>query len=124
MNRLLISISRSPPGRAFLMRRTGVSREEVAHRLDDAMFRNVDLSSGRIMGSMCSSPHPLAVEAHMRFVESNLGNPGLCGGTLELEREVIRMLGDLVNLPDPYGHFLSGATEANIIAMYIARKLT
>ena len=124
MNRLLISLSRSPQVRAFPMRRTGVSRDDVAHRLDDAMSRNVDLSSGRIMGSMCCSPHPLAVEAHMRFVESNLGKPGLCEGTLELESEVIKMLGNLVNLPDPYGHFLSGATEANITAMYIARKIT
>ncbi len=106
------------------MRKKGVSREEVAHRLDDAMSGNVDFSSGRIMGSMCTSPHPMAVEAHMRFVESNLGNPGLCEGTLELEREVIKMLGGLVNLPDPHGHFLSGATEANITAMYIAKKLT
>jgi tyrosine decarboxylase/aspartate 1-decarboxylase len=39
-----------------------------------------------------------------------------------MEKEVVGMLGSLLHLSDPFGHVLSGGTEANITAMYIAKK--
>jgi len=100
----------------------GVSKERIQKELQGAKEENLDLGRSRVLGSMCTVPHPIAVEAHMGFIDSNLGNPGLCRGTGRLEREVLRMVGGLVNLEDPSGHFLSGATEANITAMFMARS--
>ncbi|MGA1793793.1 MAG: tyrosine decarboxylase MfnA [Thermoplasmatota archaeon] len=104
------------------MEKKGLTRSDVEALLEQYENMNVGFDSGRIFGSMCTSPHPFALQVHGRFHESNLGNPGLCPGTLEMEREVVSMLGDLLNLKDPSGHVLSGGTEANITAMYTAKK--
>ncbi len=106
----------------FTMERAGLSKREVEDLLNRFEQTNIGFDSGKIFGSMCTSPHPFALEVHSRFHESNLGNPGLYPGTVEMERSVISMVGDLLNLSEPYGHVLSGGTEANITAMYTAKK--
>ncbi|MGA1872205.1 MAG: tyrosine decarboxylase MfnA [Thermoplasmatota archaeon] len=106
------------------MEKKGLSRSEVEALLAAYDEMNISFGSGRIFGSMCTLPHPYAKDVHSRFQESNLGNPGLYPGTSEMEREVISMLGSLLNLPSPSGHVLSGGTEANITAMYAAKKKT
>jgi tyrosine decarboxylase/aspartate 1-decarboxylase len=103
---------------------TGIDRARVMEDLRRRRSMDVPFSSGRILGSMCTAPHPVALEAHMLFHESNLGNPGLCPGTAEMEKEVISMLSSLYNGPTAYGKVLSGGTEANITAMYMAKKRT
>lgn len=105
------------------MDRHGIPRSDVKRRLESEKARDVTFSSGRIMGSMCTEPHPISVEAHNMFRESNLGNPGLYPGTAYLEDEVIRIMGDLLGMDDPKGHVLSGGTEANITALYMAKKI-
>ena len=103
------------------MERKGVPLDQLEHVLKDFERRDIRFSSGRIFGSMCTAPDPLALKVHSRFHEANLGNPGLCPGTAEMEKEVIGMLGDLLRLVPPYGHVLSGGTEANITAMYLQK---
>jgi len=102
----------------------GRSESEVLDDLSLRKLKDIPFSGGRILGSMCTSPHPIALKAHVMFHESNLGNPGLCPGTSCLETDVISMLGDMMGLNDPYGRVLSGGTEANITAMYMAKKMT
>jgi len=104
------------------MDRKGMSKEKVEELLDRYQSMDIGFGSGRVFGSMCTSPHPFAREVHSRFHESNLGNPGLYPGSGEMERNVISMLGALLHLEEPFGHVLSGGTEANITAMYTAKK--
>lgn len=110
---------------------TGLSCEEVLDELIAAHDLDQHFRDGRIMGSMCTSPDELAKEAYMLFIESNLGNPGLCEGTSVLEQKVIGMLLDLMGLTQEIpgsdragGQMVSGGTEANITALWIARNLT
>jgi tyrosine decarboxylase/aspartate 1-decarboxylase len=88
-------------------------------------YKEKDLThrSGRILGSMCTCPHPVGVKAYAMFLESNLGDPGLFPGTKALEDEVITMLGQLLGKEDVYGHIITGGTEANLMAMRAARNL-
>ncbi|BAW31838.1 MAG TPA: tyrosine decarboxylase MfnA [Methanothermobacter sp.] len=88
-------------------------------------FREEDLTytSGRILSSMCTSPHPIAKEVYCEFLESNLGDPGLFKGTRALEKEVIRMLGELLGNPNVKGHVVTGGTEANLMGMRAARNM-
>jgi tyrosine decarboxylase/aspartate 1-decarboxylase len=46
-------------------------------------FHQMDMTydSGRILGSMCTKPHPIALEAYKMFIETNLGDGGLFKGT-------------------------------------------
>ena len=80
-----------------------------------------DLSHCSILSSMCTLPHPIAVRAHMQFLETNLGDPGLFPGTAEIERRLVALFGALYHLPGAAGYASSGGTESNIQALRIAK---
>ncbi len=86
-------------------------------------FRAKDIPYKKVLSSMCTTPHPLAIRAHVMFLETNLGDPGIFRGTWELERELIRMLGELLHNKDAAGYICSGGTEANIQGIRAARNL-
>ena len=83
---------------------------------------DLHFKSGRILGSMCTAPHPIGIKAHNMFIESNLGNAGLYPGTQQLERLVIDDLNKLLHNPSGCGRVVGGGTEANITALWIAKK--
>ncbi|MDE1819411.1 MAG: tyrosine decarboxylase MfnA [Euryarchaeota archaeon] len=96
----------------------------LRRRLREAVVEDWDFSNGRIFGSMCTQPLPEAVTASRAFLTANLGNPGLCPGTARLEEEVVSMLLDLFHGPQfgAGGWVLSGGTEANLTALWMARN--
>ena len=102
----------------------GRSAESVLADLDQKLQINHHFNDGRILSSMCTAPHEIAIKAHMLFIESNLGNPVLYPGTKMLEDEVITRLGSLFHGQNLAGHMTSGGTEANITTLWIARKLS
>lgn len=80
--------------------------------------------SGRILGSMCTKPHRFAAHVYGKYIEKNLGDPGLFPATQQIERETIQMLGTLLGKSDVAGHIVTGGTEANILAIWAARNLS
>lgn len=103
------------------MRDAGCPEEELFSFLSSK--RQEDLGYRRILSSMCTPPHPVAVRAHMIFIETNLGDPGLFPGTSALEDLLVERLGTLMHRPDAGGYATSGGTESNIQALRIAKKL-
>jgi len=59
----------------------------------------------------------------MRFIDKNLGDPGLFPETAEVEKDAIRMLGELLAKPSARGYIVSGGSEANITALWVARNV-
>jgi tyrosine decarboxylase/aspartate 1-decarboxylase len=106
------------------MEENGKKEADVLRMVRKLKERDISFGSGRIFGSMCTTPHPLAARVNSEMVEANLGNPGLYPGTLEMERRVIKSIGALLHLKDPFGHVLSGGTEANITSLYRAKRMT
>ena len=104
------------------MEEKGISKTEVFERLKEFKKRDMTHRSGKILGSMCTCPHPVGLKAYQMFLESNLGDPGLFKGTKDMEDEVMVMLGDLLGKRDIHGHIITGGTEANIMAMRAARN--
>ena len=51
-----------------------------------------------------------------------MGDPGLFKGTKYIENEVIKSIGELLSISEPYGNIVTGGTEANIMAMRAARN--
>ncbi len=100
----------------------GRSKTEVFRQLEEFKKRDMTHRSGKILGSMCTCPHPVGLRAYQMFLESNLGDPGLFKGTKAMEDEVITLLGDLLGKQDIHGHIITGGTEANIMAMRAARN--
>lgn len=101
----------------------GLPRNIVLKEIERKLERDLTYASGRILGSMCTKPHSLAVKVYARYIEKNLGDSGLFPATLELEREAIKMLGSMLSNPNAFGHIVSGGTEANILALWAARNL-
>jgi tyrosine decarboxylase / aspartate 1-decarboxylase len=100
----------------------GLSKAEVFRQLEEFKKKDMTHRSGKILGSMCTCPHPVGLRAYQMFLESNLGDPGLFKGTKAMEDEVINLLGDLLGKNDIHGHIITGGTEANIMAMRAARN--
>lgn len=105
------------------MQQKGIPREKILEELSQKLQKDLTYESGKILGSMCTIPHPLAKRVMLQCIEKNLGDPGLFKGTQEIEIEVVKMLGKLLNNPESWGYIVSGGTEANIVAMRIARNL-
>ena len=100
-------------------------RDEIFKELDSLQQRDFSFSSGHILGSMCTQPHPIAHEAYIRFLETNLGDPELCPGTKEIESRFIAFISKLLHAPKTaVGQIVSGGTEGNITAIWIAKQLS
>jgi tyrosine decarboxylase/aspartate 1-decarboxylase len=102
------------------MEERGMSREAVESLLQEKKLK--DLSYERILSSMCTYPHEIAVFAHRLFMESNLGDSGLFPGTKELEENVVQIIGGLVGNENASGYMSTGGTESNIQAIRAIRN--
>jgi tyrosine decarboxylase/aspartate 1-decarboxylase len=102
------------------MEERGMSREAVESLLQEKKLK--DLSYERILSSMCTYPHEIAVYAYRLFMESNLGDSGLFPGTKELEEKVIQMIGGLLGNENASGYMSTGGTESNIQAIRAIRN--
>ncbi|MDO5819431.1 MAG: tyrosine decarboxylase MfnA [Methanobrevibacter sp.] len=100
-----------------------MSQDEIFNELDKFQAMDCKYSDGRILGSMCTEAHPIAKEAFFKFVDSNLGDPGLFKGTKLIEDTVIKMIGSFLSIENPVGHMVTGGTEANIMAIRSARNM-
>jgi len=116
----------------------GLSEEKIFSYLETTKSEDTDYY--RVLSSMCTHPHKIAVEAHRLFIDTNLGDFGLFAGAHRLEKEVIRMLGELLHAQSfdifsgefcensVSGYLTTGGTESNIQAVrgmknfVIARK--
>ncbi len=100
----------------------GLSKEEVLNLLLN--FRKKDFSYNKILSSMCTLPHEISLDVYKIFQETNLGDEALFRGTKEIEEKVVEILGEILNAPkDVEGFILTGGTEANITALWIARNM-
>jgi len=109
------------------MNEQGLSEKEIFSYLENVKSEDTDYY--RVLSSMCTHPHKIAVEAHKLFIEANLGDLGLFAGARRLENEVIRMLGELLHAQsiappsgNSYGnsvcgYLTTGGTESNIQAV-------
>ena len=99
--------------------------KKIFKDLESFQQRDFCFSSGHILGSMCTQPHPIAREAYIQFLETNLGDPELCPGTKEIESRFIAFISKLLHAPKTSeGQIVSGGTEGNITAMWIAKQLS
>ena len=105
------------------MKKKGMSKEEIEGKLEDAKQGDFNYSSGRILSSMCTVPHPFSKKIWSSFIDTNLGDAGLFNGTKGLENEVINILGSFLNNEKTRGFLVSGGTEANLMALWAARNM-
>jgi len=101
----------------------GIPAQKILEELDERTKCDFSYDTGRILGSMISKPHKFAVEVYSKYIEKNLGDPGLCPGVVAIEKDAIRMMGALLHHPNASGNIVTGGTEANLMAMAVARNM-
>ncbi len=104
------------------MQEKPVDKKDILKKLDEIHKWDNEYAEGRILGSMCTEAHPFAKEVYCKFLDTNLGDPGLFKGTKFLESEVVKSIGELLSLDNAYGNIVTGGTEANIMAIRAARN--
>ncbi|MFW9771476.1 MAG: tyrosine decarboxylase MfnA [Candidatus Heimdallarchaeota archaeon] len=105
------------------MHEDGLEKQEIMKLLDKKLEKDYTYQSGSILGSMNTEPLDFGKELYNTFVSKNLGDPGLFLGTAKLEEEIVEEIGELYGGENIIGTFTTGGSEANLIAMRIAKKL-
>jgi tyrosine decarboxylase/aspartate 1-decarboxylase len=93
-----------------------IDKEIILKELEEIHKLDYDYAEGRILGSMCTEAHPFAKEVYCKFLDTNLGDPGLFRGTKSIENKVIDSIGEMLSLDKAYGNIVTGGTEANLMA--------
>ena len=99
-----------------------IDKEIILKELSEIHKLDYNYAEGRILGSMCTEAHPFAKEVYCKFLDTNLGDPGLFKGTKLIEEKVIKSIGNLLSLDEAYGNIVTGGTEANLMAIRAARN--
>lgn len=99
-----------------------IDKEIILKELEELHKLDYEYSDGRILGSMCTEAHPFAKEVYCKFLDTNLGDPGLFKGTKTIENKVIDSIGKMLSLDKAYGNIVTGGTEANLMAIRAARN--
>ncbi|NMC03595.1 MAG: tyrosine decarboxylase MfnA [Candidatus Lokiarchaeota archaeon] len=100
----------------------GLPQRKILDEIKQATAQDEQYQTGHILGSMCTIPHEFAIKIASLYPEKNLGDPGLFPGTSKLEAEAIQMIGDMLGDEHVVGNVVGGGSEANIIAMRVAKK--
>lgn len=100
----------------------GLSSRAVKKELKNYKHQDKQYIDGQIFNSICTEPLVISKEAYTEFLNTNLGDKRIFRGTAELEKKVVAMLGELFGRQDAPGCLVSGATEANLLALYAARQ--
>jgi tyrosine decarboxylase / aspartate 1-decarboxylase len=100
----------------------GINRQSIIKELNKRLHNDFTYQSGKIIGSMCTSPNRFARSVYSRYLDKNLGDLGLFPNTAQIEKETIQMLGSLLSFPQAVGNIVSGGTEANILALWAIRN--
>jgi len=102
----------------------GISQEEVASRLNDAISHDADWRGGKIFSLVYFAGDDVAdvlKEAYTTAFYTNGLGPGAFKSLKKFESEVISMTGDLLNCPEAAGNMTSGGTESILMAVKTAR---
>ena len=105
------------------MQPNGSSPKKVLSELKKIRKQDKSYDDGKILCSMCTKAHPIAEKAHQLYLSSNLGDPGLFPGSVQLEKEVINELATLLHSKNSVGFLVSGGTEANMMGLLAARNM-
>ena len=99
-----------------------LSSDEVIRDIDQLCARDYRFEKGRILNSICSQPLPIAIEAFVKTIHTNLGDNRIFPGIRNIEEKVTQMLGDLLGAREACGNIVSGGTEANLLALLAAKE--
>lgn len=101
----------------------GMHSAKISSMIKKQTKIDLNFEHGSILGSMCTRPPKFALKNFIKYNDVNLGDPGLFPGSVKIEKEAIKMLSTLLNNKKSAGVYVTGGTEANILAIRTALLL-
>jgi len=100
-----------------------MEKDQILKKLKDLREKAPKFSDGRIISSVSTEPLDFAVEAFNIFSDTNALDVNIFPEVQKLEREVIEWFGTTLKNPEIDGYITTGGTEANIAALFVAKKM-
>ena len=101
----------------------GKEETQILKEIRVACLECNDYKKGHILNSICTEPLEIAKKAYMEAINTNLGDERLFSGARNIEVNVMKKLGELLGLREAVGSIVSGGTEANLLAMFVAKRI-
>ncbi|MBN2250778.1 MAG: tyrosine decarboxylase MfnA [Candidatus Altiarchaeota archaeon] len=99
-----------------------MDKKHILERLNRLRGQDPFFGGGRIISSVSTQPSETALDAYRIFSDVNALDTHIFESVQVLEKEAIEWLGSLMHNPKAAGYLTSGGTEANIAALYAAKK--
>jgi len=99
-----------------------MEKRQILQRLKELREKDPKFSDGKIISSVSTQPFDFALEAFNIFSDTNALDANIFPEVQRLEREIIQWFGTLLKNPEIDGYVTTGGTEANIAALFVAKK--
>lgn len=109
-------------GRYEMFPENGKAEIDVLREIEAYCSMDKAYSNSHVLNSICTEPLGIAKQAYMKAISTNLGDMRLFPGARSLEEEFLHLLGSLLQNEDAAGSIVSGGTEANLLAMFVAKQ--
>lgn len=109
-------------GRYEMFPEKGKTENDVLCEIEAYCAKDKAYSNSHVLNSICTEPLGIAKQAYMKAINTNLGDMRLFPGARSLEEELLHLFGSLLQNEDVAGSIVSGGTEANLLAMFVAKQ--
>lgn len=100
-----------------------MKKQEIIKRLRRLRGRDPYFSGGKILSSVSTKPLDIVLDAFGIFSDTNALDSHIFPGVRDIEKDVIRWFGRILKNRKISGYITTGGTEANITALWIAKKI-
>ena len=97
-------------------------KKDLIEELKRLRKKDPSYRDGKIISSVSTEPLNVALEAYRIFADTNALDTYIFPEVGKMESEVISWLGALMRKRDASGYITCGGTEANMMALYAAKK--
>ncbi len=100
-----------------------MNKRDILKKLMEIRSRDKFFEGGRVLSSVSTKPLEISLEAYRIFSDVNALDRYIFPNVDILEREVIEWFGKVLKNEDISGYITTGGTEANISALWVAKKM-
>jgi len=97
-------------------------KREIIDKLKQMRNEDQSYTDGRILSSVSTKPLDVAIKAYEIFSDTNALDVHVFKSVEKLEKEIIEWFGKLLKNKKTAGYVTTGGTEANIVALFVAKK--
>ncbi|MFZ1527894.1 MAG: tyrosine decarboxylase MfnA [Ferruginibacter sp.] len=100
----------------------GISGPAILEDLESVTSNDFGYTQGKVFNSICTIPNIVAEEVFSKYIGMNHGDLRIFPSIRYFEEKVVSYVAEILTADLARGIVVSGATEANMLALYLARE--